>query len=183
MRAIAARSCAKIAPVSAYGEPRSHSSSARRARVRVDVDRQHGAEDLLAHQLDVGRLGQHDRRLDEVALAVVGAAADEDLASGDSAREVDIALDAVKALPSITAPMKFVKSADVAHLDLGDLLAQRLAHRGHSEAGMYARDAAEHFWPWYSKAPRTSAVTSAATSAEGWAKTKSLPPVSPTMRG
>ena len=48
---------------------------------------------------------------------------------------------------------------------------------------MKAREAAEHFCPWNSKAPRTSAVTSAGTSAEGWAKTKSLPPVSPTMRG
>ena len=46
-----------------------------------------------------------------------------------------------------------------------------------------ARDAAEHFCPWYSKAPRTSAVTSDGTSAEGWVKTKSLPPVSPTIRG
>ena len=51
---------------------------------------------------------------------------------------------------------------------------------GQSEAGTKAR---EHFWPWYSKAPRVSAVASAATSAEGWARTKSLPPVSPTIRG
>ena len=31
---------------------------------------------------------------------------------------------------------------------------------------MYARDAAEHFWPWYSNAPRTSAVATACGSAE-----------------
>src|SRR6266542_997090 len=51
------------------------------------------------------------------------------------------------------------------------------------ERGTYARDAAEHFWPWYSYAPRTSAVCSASTSALACAKTKSLPPVSPTTRG
>ena len=51
------------------------------------------------------------------------------------------------------------------------------------ERGTYAREAAEHFWPWYSKAPRISAVCSASTSAEACATTKSLPPVSPTMRG
>ena len=45
------------------------------------------------------------------------------------------------------------------------------------------RDAAEHFWPWYSNEPRTIAVASASTFAEGWATMKSLPPVSPTMRG
>ena len=53
----------------------------------------------------------------------------------------------------------------------------------HSERGTYARDAAEHFCPWYSKAPRTMAILRTSTSAEGWARMKSLPPVSPTMRG
>src|SRR2546423_1524115 len=51
------------------------------------------------------------------------------------------------------------------------------------DRGTYARDAAEHFWPWYSKAPLTMAVDSTSRSAEGCASTKSLPPVSPTMRG
>ena len=46
-----------------------------------------------------------------------------------------------------------------------------------------ARDAAEHFWPWNSKAPRVRAVRRMSTSAEGWAMTKSLPPVSPINRG
>src|SRR6185312_13280843 len=45
------------------------------------------------------------------------------------------------------------------------------------------RLAAEHFWPWYSKPPRTIAVASAAVSADACAMMKSLPPVSPTMRG
>ncbi len=53
----------------------------------------------------------------------------------------------------------------------------------HSDRGTYAREAAEHFCPWYSNAPRTSPVTSAAGSALGCATTKSLPPVSPTSRG
>src|ERR1035437_8815302 len=55
--------------------------------------------------------------------------------------------------------------------------------RDHMEAGKYAREAAEHFWPWYSKAPRTIAVTSSSTSAELCAKMKSFPPVSPTILG
>src|SRR5919204_202285 len=46
-----------------------------------------------------------------------------------------------------------------------------------------ARAAALHFWPWYSKPPRTIAVATAAASADGCATMKSLPPVSPTMRG
>ncbi len=45
------------------------------------------------------------------------------------------------------------------------------------------RLAAEHFCPWYSKLPRTTATARAAGSAEAWATMKSLPPVSPTMRG
>ena len=55
--------------------------------------------------------------------------------------------------------------------------------RVHTDRGTNARDAAEHFWPWYSNAPRMSAVRRTSTSAEGWASTKSLPPVSPTSRG
>ncbi len=72
----------------------------------------------------------------------------------------------------------------VAHLEPGDELdAARALSRGQIDRGMYAREAAEHFWPWYSKAPRTSATASASTSALACAKTKSLPPVSPTRRG
>ena len=54
---------------------------------------------------------------------------------------------------------------------------------GAASDAYYAREAALHFWPWYSNAPRTSATASASTSALGCASTKSLPPVSPTMRG
>ena len=55
--------------------------------------------------------------------------------------------------------------------------------RSHTLRGTYAREAAEHFCPWYSNAPRTSAVRSTSGSALGWASTKSFPPVSPTIRG
>ena len=76
---------------------------------------------------------------------------------------------------------------DIGNACLGFLngihLAGSMISSGQIDSGMKARLAAEHFWPWNSKAPRTSAVTSASTSAEAWAKTKSLPPVSPTMRG
>ena len=49
--------------------------------------------------------------------------------------------------------------------------------------GAKTRDAAEHFCPWYSNEPRTIAVATAAASADWCATMKSLPPVSPTMRG
>ena len=49
--------------------------------------------------------------------------------------------------------------------------------------GMYAREAAEHFCPWNSNAPRESAVATSAGFAEACATTKSFPPVSPTIRG
>ena len=54
---------------------------------------------------------------------------------------------------------------------------------GHADFGTYARLAAEHFCPWYSNAPRTSPTANACASAEGCMIMKSLPPVSPTMRG
>ena len=53
----------------------------------------------------------------------------------------------------------------------------------HTERATYARDAAEHFWPWNSNAPRIIAVRSTSGSADECATMKSLPPVSPTMRG
>ena len=49
--------------------------------------------------------------------------------------------------------------------------------------GTYAREEAEHFCPEYSNAPRIIAVRSTSGSALGWATMKSLPPVSPTIRG
>ena len=87
------------------------------------------------------------------------------------------------ARPSMTAPMKFLKSATSPTLIAATCSAIRALSAGQIERGTYAREAAEHFWPWYSNAPRTRATASAERSALGWAKTKSLPPVSPTTRG
>ena len=88
-----------------------------------------------------------------------------------------------KAFRSITAPMKFPKSAGSPTRISAICSSSRFFTAGQSETGMKAREAAEHFWPWYSKAPRVSAVARAPTSAEGWARTKFLPPVSPTILG
>ncbi len=84
---------------------------------------------------------------------------------------------------SITAATKLRKSVGGPIATLASCSSSVERTTGHSDFGTYARDAAEHFWPWYSKAPRTSAVTSSGTLAEGWTNTKFLPPVSPTTRG
>src|SRR5450759_244268 len=88
-----------------------------------------------------------------------------------------------KAFLSITAPMKFRKSA-TSPMRISLIISwAQVSVCFHSDLGTYTRLAAEHFCPWYSKAPRTMATASALASAEGWAIMKSLPPVSPTMRG
>lgn len=51
------------------------------------------------------------------------------------------------------------------------------------DLGKYTLDAALHFCPWNSKAPRTIAVATCAGLAVLCAKIKSLPPVSPTILG
>ena len=84
---------------------------------------------------------------------------------------------------SITAPMKLEKSLTSPILIVPTSSTSRSRSSGQRFAGAYTREAAEHFWPWYSNEPRRIAVASASTSALGWATMKSLPPVSPTMRG
>ena len=84
---------------------------------------------------------------------------------------------------SMTAPTKLWKSVMSPIGSESTSLTRSSRILVHSERGTYARDAAEHFWPWYSKAPRTSATRRTSMSAEGWARTKSLPPVCPTRRG
>ncbi len=79
--------------------------------------------------------------------------------------------------------MKFPNSSGEPMRILAISASSRFSTRGQIDRGMNAREAAEHFCPWNSKAPRTAAVTSAGMSAEACAKMKSLPPVSPTMRG
>ena len=79
--------------------------------------------------------------------------------------------------------MKFRKSA-TSPIRMSPIIATtRSRTAGQSVSGMYAREAALHFCPWYSYAPRTIATASASTSALRWATMKSLPPVSPTIRG
>ncbi len=79
--------------------------------------------------------------------------------------------------------MKFRKSATSPIRMSAIMAVTRSRTCGQSESGMYARDAALHFCPWYSYAPRTMPTASASTSALACATMKSLPPVSPTMRG
>src|SRR2546428_12168493 len=79
--------------------------------------------------------------------------------------------------PSITAPPKLVRSVTSPYASDSALDASRSrSPPSHRDRGTYALDAAEHFCPWHSKAPRISAVWSPSTSAEECAMTKSLPP-------
>ena len=84
---------------------------------------------------------------------------------------------------SITAPMKLDRSVTSPMVRPSTSATNWSRIFAHTDFATYAREAALHFWPWYSKAPRISAVRSTSGSALGWATTKSLPPVSPTMRG
>ena len=88
-----------------------------------------------------------------------------------------------KARSSITAPMKFDRSVTSPIVMPSTSATNWSCIFAQTDFATYAREAALHFWPWYSKAPRISAVRSTSGSALGCATTKSLPPVSPTMRG
>ncbi len=84
---------------------------------------------------------------------------------------------------SITAPMKWDRSV-TSPIDRFSMSAISWSFSfAHTDFATYAREAAEHFWPWYSNAPRIIATRTTSGSAEGWATMKSLPPVSPTIRG
>ena len=83
----------------------------------------------------------------------------------------------------MTAPMKLRKSATSPILISRIMPTARSRTSAQIDRGTYTRLAAEHFWPWYSKLPRTMATARACGSAEEWATMKSLPPVSPTIRG
>ena len=93
------------------------------------------------------------------------------------------ALCLANARSSMTAPMKLEKlvGSPTAIESTSARNVSRIFF--HTERGTYARLAAEHFWPWNSKAPRIIATRSTSGSADGWATMKSLPPVSPTIRG
>ncbi len=103
--------------------------------------------------------------------------------ASDLARSI-AALFFAKARSSMTAPMKLDRSVTSPMVRPSTSAASSsLKPFSQMERGMYAREAAEHFWPWYSKAPRVMAVLRIFGSALGWATMKSLPPVSPTRRG
>ena len=89
----------------------------------------------------------------------------------------------MNAFLSITAPMKFRKSVMSPTLISSMIATVRSFTSFQMERGTYTRLAAEHFCPWYSNPPRAIATASAFGSADACATMKSLPPVSPTMRG
>src|SRR5207249_4559844 len=86
----------------------------------VDVDRQDRSEDLLAHRAIRRILGFEDGGLDEVAVRVAGAPAEQDLDAGVSLRRVDVALDLVERLPVDHRPHEVPKVRRVSHFHLGE---------------------------------------------------------------
>ena len=61
--------------------------------ILVDIDREHRAENLLYHRLVLWIARDHHSGFNEVALAVVISAADDDLRIGRGLRMVDIGED------------------------------------------------------------------------------------------
>ena len=95
----------------------------------VDVRRDDGAEELVAQQPEVRVAGLDHRRLDEEALRVVGAAADDDLGPVVGARLGDrIALRRERARVDHGAH-EVAEVGDVADLDRRHLLGEPLAQR------------------------------------------------------
>ena len=83
----------------------------------------------------------------------------------------------------MTAAMKVSNSCTSPTFNAAVCFFSSFSTSGQMLAGTNAREQAEHFWPWNSKEPRTMAAARGSISAVGWAKMKSLPPVSPTRRG
>lgn len=99
-------------------------------RVRVHVHGEHGRKDLLRHEA-AARVGHaHHGRVHEVALAVVAAAAREDLAALVGARPVDIALGAVEGALADDGGDEDVEVVGLADLDGGNLVGEALAEAG-----------------------------------------------------
>jgi len=79
--------------------------------------------------------------------------------------------------------MKLRKSA-TSPMRISSIIAtMRSRTSGHSDAGMYARDAALHFCPWYSYAPRDEAHRHLLRLGRRVRHHEVLAAVSPTMRG
>jgi hypothetical protein len=147
---MAPRSSAKMAPVSAYSLPlvAQREGLACSGR-RVDVDGEHRAEQLLAHGPVVRLAGDDHGRADEVALAVVTLAA-EDLDDPPALALlglVDRLLELGVAAGVDHGAHKIAKVGDVADLQFAMPSASCSRTSGHRLSGMYAREAAEHFWP------------------------------------
>ena len=83
----------------------------------------------------------------------------------------------------MTAPMNTLRSSTGPTFSLGSSSSILCWIVGQRLSGTYRREAAEHFWPWYSKAPLSVLATTSSGSAEECTKMKSFPPVSPTIRG
>ncbi len=116
--------------------------------VGIDVHRKDRSEVLGGERL-VGRVvGQQHRRPHEIAFAVVVFAADGDGDAGGALGPLD-GLDVLGERPLVD--QRAAEVGQVGHV----AVAQRLGRRRksspiccHTERGMKARDAAEHFWPW-----------------------------------
>ena len=67
----------------------------------------------------------------------------------------------------MTAPMKLEKSVTSPIVIASTSARNESFILFHTERATYAREAAEHFWPWNSKAPRISATRSTSGSADG----------------
>ena len=65
--------------------------------------------------------------------------------------------------------MKLVKSSTSPIFTLDTLINKFVFNSGHRLLGIYARDDAEHFCPWYSKLPSNNPLDNSSTLAEVWA--------------
>ena len=99
------------------------------APVRVDEGRDDRAEELVPEEAEVGILGPDDGRLDEIALAVVVAAADDDLALGVGLRLLDRLLLRVERGGVDDRAHEVREVGDVAVLELADLRDELLLDR------------------------------------------------------
>ena len=96
--------------------------------VAVDMDGENRPEDLLAHQLEVRLLRQHDRGFDEESLTSAVAAATDDLGVLRPLGVGDVLGDAVVGVAVDHRTHEVREVGGVAHADLGDLGDQFLLH-------------------------------------------------------
>ena len=99
-------------------------------RLRIDVDRQHRAENLLDHQLGLRLFRQHNRGLDEVAGRIITPAADEDLHVRAAAGELDVPADIRERAFVDHGAHEVSEISHVPHLQLGNFVQHALLHIG-----------------------------------------------------